>query len=181
MKMKNMEFEHLMLDIETMGTDSYSSILSIGAVEFDITTGRTGKEFYQNISLQSCMYIGLVVNASTIMWWMKQSEEARKSFDSDSVTITEALKKFSSFCDMGYQVWGNSASFDCGILKNAYDKCKITIPWDFRKERCVRTLVSFNPEIKNNYPSVGIVHNSLSDCYFQIGYCHRIWDSITNR
>ena len=29
-------FQHLMLDIETMGNESFSSIVSIGAVEFDI-------------------------------------------------------------------------------------------------------------------------------------------------
>ncbi len=36
-------FGHLMLDIETMGTESFSSIVSIGALEFDIETGKTGK------------------------------------------------------------------------------------------------------------------------------------------
>ena len=32
-------FGHLMLDIETMGNESFSSIVSIGALEFDIETG----------------------------------------------------------------------------------------------------------------------------------------------
>jgi len=37
------------------------------------------------------------------------------------------------------------------MSKNAYNKAGIPIPWDFRKERCVRTLVSFNPSVKDNF------------------------------
>lgn len=37
-------FHHLMLDIETMGNESFSSIVSIGALEFNIETGELGKE-----------------------------------------------------------------------------------------------------------------------------------------
>lgn len=47
-------FGHLMVDIETMGTSSSSAILSLGAVEFDIETGETGKYFHITIDLQTC-------------------------------------------------------------------------------------------------------------------------------
>jgi DNA polymerase III epsilon subunit-like protein len=172
-------FGHLMLDIETMGNESFSSIISIGALEFNINTGKTGKEFYTNVDLQSCLDYGLTVNASTIMWWMQQSEQARKDFvEKTPLRIEEALLDFCQFCNKEYQVWGNSARFDCGILQNAYNKLDIPIPWDFRKERCVRTLVSLNPEIKENFPSVGTAHNALSDCYYQVGYCSLIWQSL---
>lgn len=168
--------KHLMLDIETMGTESFSSIISIGALEFDIETGKTGKEFYVNVDLQSCMDLGLIVNASTIMWWLNQSEQARKDLtERTAVPILQALSDFADFCNKDYQIWGNSARFDCGILQNAYNKAGIPIPWDFRKERCVRTLMSFNPEIKNNYPIKGTAHNALADCYYQVGYCSEIW------
>ena len=45
------KFGHLMVDIETMGNQSNSAIVSIGAVEFNMATGETGKEFYTNVSL----------------------------------------------------------------------------------------------------------------------------------
>lgn len=168
-----------MLDIETMGNESYSSIMSIGALEFDINTGETGKEFYLNIDLQSCFDIGLIVNASTVMWWMKQSDTARQDLVSrDVVSIREALHKFSEFCNKDYEIWGNSARFDCGILQNAYNKIGIPIPWDFRKERCVRTLASFNPSIKDNFEVTGTLHNAIHDCYLQVGYCSAIWNSM---
>lgn len=174
-------FGHLMLDIETMGSESFSSILSIGALEFDIETGATGKEFYVTIDLQSCLDLGLIVNASTIMWWLVQNEQARKDLaERVTIPIREALLRFAQFCNKDYQIWGNSVRFDCGILQNAYNKAGIPIPWDFRKERCVRTLVSFNPDIKDSFPRTGTVHNALSDCYSQVGYCSAIWKSLHN-
>ncbi len=178
-KMETIVFKHLMLDIETMGTESFSSIVSIGALEFDIETGITGKEFYVNVDLQSCMDLGLIVNASTIMWWLKQKEQARKDLTNRTVlSIQEALSEFSKFCSNDYEIWGNSPRFDCGILQNAYYKLGIKIPWSHKKERCVRTLVSFNPEIKNNFIYKGTSHNALSDCYSQVEYCSEIWSSL---
>ena len=101
-----MLFSHLMLDLETMGTKSNSAIISIGAVEFNIQTGETGREFYRNISLQSCIDIGLKVDADTIMWWMQQSDAARNSLIGGKVvTIQQALIDFRKFCDKEYQIW----------------------------------------------------------------------------
>ena len=91
-------FQHLMLDIETMGNESFSSIISLGALEFDIETGKTGKEFYVNVDLQSCMDLGLILNASTVMWWMQQNEQARKDLvEKTALPIQKALLEFSLF------------------------------------------------------------------------------------
>ncbi len=172
-------FGDLMLDLETMGNVSYSSIVSIGALEFDINTGKTGKTFYVNVDLQSCIDLGLIINGATVMWWMQQSERARKDLVSGIVLpIEHALRSFSEFCNKEYRIWGNSARFDLGILQNAYDKAGIPICWDYKNERCVRTLVSLNPEIKKNFPSVGTAHNALADCYYQVGYCCAIWNTL---
>lgn len=168
--------DQLMLDIETMGTKSYSAILSIGAVEFNIETGETGKEFYHNVDLQSCIDLGLKIDGDTVMWWMKQSKEAQESLLKNREPIIEVLKKFADFIgDKNYEVWGNSASFDCGLLKNAYYKANLEAPWKYYNERCVRTLSSFAPGIKYNYPKPEIAHNAIEDCKYQIGYCSKIW------
>lgn len=172
-----------MVDIETMGNQSYSSIISLGAVEFDLETGKTGSEFYRNISLQSCLSIGLTVSADTIMWWIGQGEQAQKSLVAPQpISITSALEKFTAFCRKeSYHLWGNSARFDLGILQNAFDKAKLPVCWDFRNERDVRTLVSFAPHIKENLKFEGTKHNALADCYHQIKYCHLIWKALKNK
>jgi len=172
---------HLMLDLETMGNGSNSSIVSIGAVEFDIETGETGREFYQKIGLQSCLDVKLIVNASTIYWWMQQSEKARMELVKGGENIYLVLQAFRVFTlELGdFQIWGNGARFDIGILEDAYKACAyIETPWNFRNERDVRTLVSFAPKIKEHYPFTGVEHHPIDDCKHQIGYCSAIWNKL---
>lgn len=181
-------FNHVMIDLETMGNDSYSSIVSIGAVNFDIKTGETGKEFYIDVSFQSCIEFGLGINASTILWWLGQNEEARQKLingQKNASNLPTALEKLSDFIEMcggkDVQVWGNSARFDMGLLQNAYQKAKMTYPWDFRKERCVRTLLALKPEAKTAVANVGVAHDPVDDCLFQIRYCTEVWKSLDNK
>lgn len=170
---------NIMLDIETLGDVSYSSILSIGAVKFDINTGETGDTFYVTVDLQSCLDAGLIITASTFNWWLEKDEAARNSLlNSLKTPLVDALSLFNEYCTKYYDIWGNSPRFDCGILANAYEKVGLDIPWDFRKERCVRTLVGFNPSIKANHKHTGVAHHALSDCYNQIDYCVKIYNSL---
>lgn len=179
--------EHLMLDLETLGTKSYSAILSIGAVFFDIETGETGDSIELFVDLQSCIRNGLEIDIDTLKWWIGQDKIAKdKLFNSDSFSLAEALADFSSFIyfncsDDDVKVWGNSASFDCGLLSNAYHKLDMDIPWKFWNERDVRTLVSFYPEIKSNMEFVGTKHSAIDDCKHQIKYCSAIWNKLKNK
>ena len=183
--MEEKKFGHIMVDIETMGNESSSAIVSIGAVEFNMATGETGKEFHVKVSLQSCLDNNLKINADTLMWWLKQSDEARTSLvDGEKLHISHALLKFSEYINecggKTIEIWGNSARFDLGILSDAYSVVNIKTPWDFRNERCVRTLVSFLPEIKNMTKNHGIAHDALADCHFQIRYCSETYRRIKN-
>jgi hypothetical protein len=172
--------KHVMIDIETMGSQSLSSIVSIGAVRFDLKTGEVGEKFYVNVDLQSCIDAGLNINSDTLMWWLNQNEEARKKITEKGFTLPVALLSLSSCITKEDEVWGNSARFDLGILSDAYNAVKLPIPWDFRKERCVRTLVSFAPFIKDVEPNTGVAHDALADCIFQISYCSKIYNKLKN-
>jgi hypothetical protein len=174
---------HLMLDLETMGNASNSAIVSIGAVEFDINTGETGREFYELVSLQSCLDKGLIINASTVYWWLEQNEAARKQICKPSDNLYNVLVKLKSFmaCLGDFQIWGNSARFDIGILESAYRAFgheSLTLPWKFRDERDVRTLVSFAPSVKESLPFTGVQHSPIDDCKHQIKYCSEIWRKL---
>ena len=172
--------KHVMIDIETMGNMSHSAIVSIGAVRFDLETGETGETFYINVDLQSCLDAGLIINADTLMWWLNQSEAARKKIIEKGSPLSAALILLSAFVTKDDQVWGNSARFDLGILSDAFNTLGMPIPWDFRKERCVRTLVSFAPEVKDAEPNIGVAHDALYDCVFQISYCSKIYKKLKN-
>lgn len=172
--------KHIMIDIETLGTNSYSIILSIGAVYFDIETGETGETFYVKIDPNDCSNYGLTHDESTMNWWRKQSKEAKDEAFSGKEKLPIALEKLNIFLKNGNsQMWGNSASFDLGLLNNAYQRTGIKANWKFYNERCVRTLVSFAPQIKQETPFEGVAHTPISDCLHQIKYCSKIWKKFT--
>jgi len=169
----------VMLDLETMGNKSNAAIVSIGAVEFNMITGETGRVFYEVIDLQSCLDVGLKVNGSTIYWWMQQDQKARERICGEGIEISEALRRFNIWmqdCVEKVRVWGNGARFDIGILEDAYVATGIAIPWYFRSERDVRTLVSFAPHVKDQMPFEGVYHDPVDDCKHQIRYCSKIWN-----
>ena len=178
-------YGHIMIDIETMGNTSYSSVLNIGAVEFNIETGEIGKAFEVDINFKSCLDLGLGVNADTILWWMAQSEASRKRIidgQKKAVDVYMAMHNFRVFVNScggkDVFIWGNSPRFDLGLLQNIYTKINSEIPWNFRNERDIRTLVSFKPEIKANSVSQGIEHNGIDDCRFQIDYVVRTYNAV---
>lgn len=118
-----------MIDIETLGNQSNSVITSIAGVEFDLDSGQTGKEFSINVDIQSCLDIGLEINASTLIWWFNQSKDAQMQMLVDPKPIEQALALLNGFIDQKSIVWGNSCRFDLGLLQNAYTKLKMEIPW----------------------------------------------------
>jgi len=61
----------VMVDIETLGLDIGSVILSIGAVRFD-ESGVYGEPFYVEIGQQSCKNRGLEVDPETLSDKLKE-------------------------------------------------------------------------------------------------------------
>lgn len=180
---------HVMVDLETMGSNSNAPIVSIGAVFFDPNSGNTGAEFYTVISLESSMLFGGVPDAGTIIWWLKQSSEARSAIAmADTTTLIDALELFSDFIsensDVGsdVQVWGNGASFDNVILRSSYVRANIECPWHFRNDRDVRTVTEMGKAIGINprydIPFDGDKHNALSDARHQVKYVSTIWQQL---
>lgn len=187
----NDDYRHLMVDLETMGNKSNAPIVSIGAVFFNPHTGNTGAEFYTAVSLESSMLLGGVPDAGTIIWWLKQSPEARSAIAmADTMPLIDALELFSDFIsensDAGpdVQVWGNGASFDNVILRSSYDRANIEYPWKFRNDRDVRTMTELGKAIGINprydIPFDGDMHNALSDARHQVKYVSAIWQKLTN-
>jgi exodeoxyribonuclease VIII len=175
--------QNIMLYLETLGNSANSVIIAIGAVKFD-STG-LGEEFYEVIDAESCVQDGLTMEASTAMWWMQQSDEARWAFKRSGVTLPQVLEKFVKFCgcdtirinaDMrrvvdtteNMKIWGNGASFDNTILSNAYRKTSIKQPWAFWNDRCYRTMKSLYPQVV--MARQGTYHNALDDAKSQAAH-----------
>lgn len=157
----------VMLDLETMGNGNNAAIVSIGAVQFDSDTLELApREFYACVDLGTSMASGGEVTASTIMWWLEQSDAARKALKgTNPLGITEALRVFSDWCG-NKPIWGNASTFDNVILRNAYDRIGMKCPWHFTKDRCYRTMKNMFPAVPTP-PANEEKHNALADARWQ--------------
>lgn len=171
----------VMVDLETMGKKVNSKLLSIGACEFDITTGDIGRKFHMQINLDKCFG---EYDASTIIWWMKQSDEARSKFydNGKGKDIKQVLSEFSAWYPTKATIWGNGATFDIGKLQYQYDRISVEAPWEYYNENDVRTIVrlgkvkGFDP--KRDMPFVGVKHDALCDAIHQAKYVSAIYKRI---
>lgn len=160
---------NIMLDLETMGNGSNSAIIAIGAVRFD---AEIMDEFYLTVDLASSVNAGLEIDPGTVLWWMQQSDEARKPFSQAGQYLSVALIEFTDWIGNDAIVWGNGADFDNAILANAYRKLGRTIPWHYWNNRCYRTVKSMNRDIE--IKRVGTHHNALDDAKSQANHLLRI-------
>ena len=184
-------FTHLMVDVESMGKKPDAPIVSIGAVFFDPASGQTGPEFYKVISLESAMEWGGVPDASTIIFWLKATPEARSEIVmDDAIPLDDALLQFKDFIAENaangkdsVQVWGNGASFDNILLKDSYDRTGIPCPWKHWNNRDVRTIVELGKAVgytpRYEIPFEGEPHKAISDARHQVKYVSAIWQHLT--
>ncbi|MDZ7111634.1 3'-5' exoribonuclease, partial [Escherichia coli] len=172
-------WNHLSVDLETMGANTNAPIVVIGAVFFDPETGEIGPVFYIVISLTDAMNTGAVPDGGTIEWWLKQSSEARAAILTDQVKMKDALLRFREFVnehsdEKFVQVWGNGATFDNAILRTSYERLDIPCPWHYSNDRDVRTIVEMGKITDFNARSVipfeGVRHNALDDALHQAKY-----------
>ncbi|EJF3478811.1 3'-5' exoribonuclease [Escherichia coli] len=178
---------HLMIDLETMGTNTNAPIMVIGAVFFDPQTGEIGPVFYIVISLTDAMNTGAVPDGGTIKWWLKQSSEARAAILTGQVKLKDALSRFREFIneysdEKFVQVWGNGATFDNAILRTSYERLDIPCPWRYHNDRDVRTIVELGKAIdfdaRTAIPFEGERHNALDDARHQAKYVSAIWQKL---
>lgn len=184
------DYVHVMVDLETMGKKHNAPIVAIGAVVFDPATGSIGESFYKVVCLESSVNWGAVIDPSTVIWWLKQSSEARSAIvNDDAIPLLDALLQFREFVSDNVaggskkaQVWGNGASFDNSILRSSYDCIAEDYPWEYWNDRDVRTMVelghAINYEPQKAIPFEGERHNAIADAIHQARYVSAIWQRL---
>ncbi len=169
---------NVMIDLETMSTAKTAAILSIGAVQFDFKTGELGAEFYQNITLSSCAFMGMHRSADTLNWWsLDENKEARDALSKDAVSIEMAIIRFIQWCGGEIIPWGNGVAFDIVILENAIRLFRREPPWKFYNESCYRTIKRLFRDVV--VPRQGTKHHALDDAKHQARHLMAIMDTIT--
>lgn len=181
MNTRTATYEHVMIDLETMGTDPNAAIVAIGAVAFDIERGYVDPNgFYAQVSLSSATKMGGTIDPDTVMWWLKQDDAARKELSARPgehiVDTLEELSAWMTFHTANPKVWGNGASFDNVILRAAYDRAGMRAPWDWWNDRCYRTAKALNLRII--FERFGTHHHALHDARTQAEHLIRMMGPV---
>lgn len=168
-------------DLETLGIRADALILSIGACKFDRHTGEIGEQFYRIIDITDPLGGG-TIDASTVVWWMNQSQAARDAIFTktdaldapmERVNLRQALVEFSEFIgfdDTLTERYPNATLWqrgdkDAQWLTSAYEGMNLQVPFAYWQTSDQRTLTSlFKPFLPTRY---GVAHNSLDDAIYQ--------------
>jgi hypothetical protein len=165
---------HVMIDLETLGAVPYSSILSLGAVMFD--KDGLHSSFYNVFSRNGMRELYMTESPTTLAWWGTQKDDSVISCAGRvEEPVADALIRFSEW--LGFVsldgVWGNGSDFDNVLLACVYRAARLDVPWDFRQNRCYRTIKSLQPDkpITREY---GDAHNALNDAQNQAAHLLRL-------
>jgi exodeoxyribonuclease VIII len=187
----------VMLDLETLGLGNTPVISQLSAVIFDIETGTTFEEYNEKVSPQSCVKLGLKIDAGTVEWWLKQDQSILENVIVKSITggknIKEVLATFSNFLKdikkthkaKEIRIWGNGTLADNKWLESAFDLAQVEKPFKYWEHSDVRTLVDLGWRLtgvdhKKDLKFEGEKHNAIDDCKHQIKYCSAIYKELTN-
>lgn len=178
--------EHLMIDLETMDNKPTAAITAIGAVLFNPETGALGETFYCRVSLASSVDYDCTMGAETVLWWLRQSSEARSELINDTCSslntaISELYHFIRDHADSHHlQVWANGVSFDNVILRHAADRVGLLSPmWNYWNDRDVRTVKAMAKDLGLNINNIikfeGTPHHALYDAIHQAKMVSYVW------
>lgn len=175
-----------MLDLETLGTGTDAAIVSIGACRFDLASGQIQDEFHEKVDFTPSMG---KVDPATVLWWLEQGEEARKSLlegpRSPLASVLQHFRRWVTDGDLKFGrlqgLWSNGPTFDEMILRAAYARLDLTFAVSFRLSRCCRTFFMLATELQMpRYAFEGIKHNALDDARNQARAMCEIHKRIIN-
>lgn len=168
-------YQHISLDIETLGLEPGCVVLSIGMTPFnthyteDFDTLLTRSQHWAIDRETTNEYL---VDLNTLAWHTKEPERAEHlkflaTCGRSLFTVLREVQDFVSKFSSPF-IWANSPQFDCSILKYVFNREKIDCPWDFRQERDLRTALHIaNIQKSNARPDTFKPHQADHDAAFQ--------------
>lgn len=173
----------IMTDIETLGTDTDSTIIQIAAIAFDITTGKIYTEFngIANINKNTTP---IKVTGDTIQWWMRTNPQLFGELLNSGTHSSEQLLAIfhtwlSQFTKPGnyMYLWGNGILFDNKMIQSQLESIGLDYPVFYRNDRDLRTLVELaslrlgmsEKDLRERWNDDSLTaHNALDDVKYQI-------------
>lgn len=183
---------HIFLDLETLGIRYDAPILVIAAYAVDSLGNKIARNCWRIDPANAKLYGE--PDPATVQWWSEQSEHAQElAFkQGPRLDLPEALAGLEAFIKPLAEkygdrcfVWGNAPTFDCVILRYAYNVISRDVPWEFWQERDVRTLAWVGEHLGYDAKKLtefkGEPHVALDDARHQARYTTAILNNIEVR
>jgi len=160
------ETRHVMIDIETLGTQPGSVIIQIGAKRFDPRTGYVFvRDFEMGIDPNYPPSLNAIIDAETLKWWLQQDPKVLAKVMSGTHNIVNGMRGLSEYCSGCTHFWAKSPDFDMGLLGYFYGKYYTSTPWTYKNRMDVRTVLEMADVTQ---PPAVTPHDAVSDCEAQI-------------
>lgn len=172
----------MMLDLETLGTKPGSVILSIGACTFGTPARRT---FHAYLDLDSQVRRGMTIDPDTLMWWLKQSEQARAAQDTPRDQPGNVLPAFADWCTSvsggAFTIWGHGSNFDLPLIEELYRRYAVKWPWKYNAVRDTRTVFALVGKKMGDFGTPNVLaHDALQDAVYQAAETSACLELIRN-
>ena len=163
-------YPSVMIDIETLSSESNAAVIQIGACAFDIG-GDVGEPF--SILVKPDL-LKTPASLSTVCWWMKQNESAREHVakcDTEGKSPDFALIMLDDYisenCHPDVDVWAMPPEFDLVILRHLGNTVGRAMPWRFDRTRDLRTLEKLAGATKKDRAIATVAHDAGWDAHAQ--------------
>lgn len=181
----------VMVDIETLGNKSDSTIFQISASGFDITTGLSINSFNGIADIEQNKTMN--VTGDTLKWWLNTDADLlKKLLNKGEGSSEDLLRQFQKWLlhmveNNEVYLWGNGILFDNNLIRTQFEVLGMVYPIFFRNDRDVRTIVELaamktgrtEKEIKADYNDPSLTaHNAMDDVYYQIALVSGCYDII---
>lgn len=178
----------IMTDIETLGTNSDSTIIQLSAIAFDIKTGTHIAKFDRIADLDKNRE-EIKVTSGTLKWWMNTNKDLfQYLLLNGTISSEQIIREFHTWLrdlkalsngkpSNSIHLWGNGILFDNKMIKHQMEALKLHYPIPYPNDRDLRTLVDLAAmklgvsvqELKETFNSSDLVaHNAFDDVQYQI-------------
>lgn len=170
------------VDLETLGKGHRAVIGEIGVVIVDVEQLVAVDEFYSRVSHHQPRQR----DESTMAWWEQQRIDSPLAWQEmfknpERLYLADALNALNGFLSrhfpraLAVELMGNGPEFDNVILEDAYSQCGIELPWSFRGNQSLRTVVLMGRMLLDIDPKFqiefdGIRHHALHDARHEAAY-----------
>ena len=166
----NLEYDSVMLDLETMAVGPNAAVVQIGAIAFNLETGVRGPDvFLIDVDTQSCVELGGEIHPSTLHFWEKLEGFKPHSTPQPIMNALMALQRWFEDRPDVKRVWSQGPSFDVAIMEGYFLKTGLMVPWRYSDARDTRTVYDLANGLGWQKPAgTESTHNALGDCDRQI-------------